>query len=67
MISVRKSPASFSAVFLIALYVFGALLCIIDTYWSIAFIVIVQLNYAIAPSIWQRLEERRSDKSRLHP
>jgi uncharacterized membrane protein len=35
-----------------ALYAFGALLCIVNTYWSIAFIVLVQLNYAIAP--WDR-------------
>lgn len=34
-----------------ALYAFGALLCIISTYWSITFIVLVQLNYAIAPRI----------------
>jgi uncharacterized membrane protein len=32
-----------------SLYAFGALLCLINTYWSIAFIVLVQLNYAIAP------------------
>ncbi len=32
-----------------ALYAFGALLCIIDTYVSIVFIVLIQLNYAIAP------------------
>ena len=32
-----------------ALYAFGALLCVINTYVSIAFIVLVQLNYAIAP------------------
>jgi len=32
-----------------ALYAAGALLCIFNTYWSIAFIVLVQLNYAIAP------------------
>jgi uncharacterized membrane protein len=31
------------------LYAFGAMLCILNTYWSIAFIVIVQLNYVIAP------------------
>lgn len=30
-------------------YAFGALLCIFSTYASIAFIVLVQLNYAIAP------------------
>lgn len=33
------------------LYAFGALLCLIDTYWSIGFIVVVQLNYAIAPRL----------------
>ncbi len=32
-----------------ALYAAGALLCIFNTYWSIAFIVLVQLNYAVAP------------------
>jgi len=32
-----------------SLYAFGALLCIINTYVSIGFIVLVQLNYAIAP------------------
>lgn len=30
-----------------ALYALGAALCIFNTYWSIAFIVLVQLNYAI--------------------
>jgi uncharacterized membrane protein len=34
-----------------ALYAFGALLCVINTYVSIAFIVLVQLNYVIAPRI----------------
>ena len=33
-----------------ALYAAGALLCVINTYWSVAFILLVQLNYAIAPS-----------------
>ncbi len=33
------------------LYAFGASLCFFDTAWSIAFIVLVQLNYAIAPRI----------------
>ena len=33
------------------LYAFGALLCVVSTYWSIAFIVLVQLNYAVAPRI----------------
>ncbi len=32
-----------------SLYAFGALLCVINTYVSIAFIVLVQLNYVIAP------------------
>jgi uncharacterized membrane protein len=34
-----------------ALYGAGALLSLVDTYWSIGFIVLVQLNYAIAPRI----------------
>lgn len=34
-----------------ALYAIGAALCVIGTYWSIGFIVLVQLNYAIAPRI----------------
>ncbi len=33
------------------LYAFGATLCLINTTWSIGFIVLVQLNYAIAPRI----------------
>ncbi len=37
-----------------SLYAFGALLCIFNTHWSIAFIVLVQLNYAIAPGTWRR-------------
>jgi uncharacterized membrane protein len=36
------------------LYAFGALLCIVSTYLSIAFIVLVQLNYVIAPRITRR-------------
>lgn len=32
-------------------YAFGALLSVIDTYWSIAFLVLVQLNYAVAPRL----------------
>jgi uncharacterized membrane protein len=34
-----------------ALYAFGMLLCVFSTYWSIAFIVLVQLNYAVAPRL----------------
>jgi len=37
------------------LYAFGALLCVFDTYASIAFIVLVQLNYAFAPRTFSRL------------
>ena len=37
-----------------ALYAFGASLCVINTYWSIGFIVLVQLNYAIAPRLPRR-------------
>jgi TMEM175 potassium channel family protein len=33
------------------LYAFGALLCVINTYWSIGLIVAVQLYYAIGPRI----------------
>jgi uncharacterized membrane protein len=34
-----------------ALYAGGALLCLVNTYVSIGFIVLVQLNYAIAPRL----------------
>ena len=34
-----------------ALYAFGALLSLVGTYWSIGFIVLVQLNYSIAPRV----------------
>jgi len=34
-----------------SLYAFGALLCVFSTIWSIGFIVLVQLNYVIAPRI----------------
>jgi uncharacterized membrane protein len=46
-------PAAVCRRILIAqsLYAFGALLCIIGTHWSIAFIVIVQLYYALAPRL----------------
>jgi len=36
-----------------ALYAFGALLSVFSTYLSIGFIVVVQLNAAIAPRIWR--------------
>ena len=38
------------------LYGFGAALCVFDTFWSIGFIVAVQLYYAFAP--FQRLAKR---------
>ena len=34
-----------------ALYAVGALLCVFNTYWSLGFIVLVQINYVIAPRI----------------
>jgi TMEM175 potassium channel family protein len=40
-----------------SLYAIGALLCVLNTYWSIAFIVLVQLNYAIAPRFGRRGRE----------
>ena len=33
------------------LFAFGAVLCFINPLWSIAFIVLVQLNFALAPKI----------------
>jgi len=39
------------------LYALGALLCIFNTYWSIGFIVLLQLNYAIAPQLWKNKGE----------
>lgn len=35
-----------------ALYAFGAALCFFNTSWSIGWIVLLQLNFAIAPRIW---------------
>jgi uncharacterized membrane protein len=45
-------PAAICRRILIAqsLYAFGALLCVFNTYWSIACIVLVQLNYALGLS-----------------
>jgi uncharacterized membrane protein len=34
-----------------ALYAFGALLCLINNYVSIAFIILVQVNFAVAPRL----------------
>jgi hypothetical protein len=33
------------------LYAFGASLCLANTYWSIGFIVLVQLYFAVAPRL----------------
>ena len=33
------------------LYAFGACLCLFNTYVSIAFIILVQLNFALAPRL----------------
>lgn len=38
-----------------ALYAVGVLLCVVSNYVSIAFIVLVQLNYAIAPRFGKRM------------
>ena len=38
-----------------SLYAFGAALCVVSNYASIGFIVLVQLNYAIAPRFGKRL------------
>jgi uncharacterized membrane protein len=59
VIQSETSPTVFKAIkrrIVIAqsLYAFGALLCVFNTYWSIAFIVLVQLNYAIAPRFSKR-------------
>jgi len=37
-----------------SLYAAGAALCFINTWLSIAAIVLVQLNYAVAPRLWWR-------------
>jgi uncharacterized membrane protein len=40
-----------------SLYAFGALLCLFNPYWSIGFIVLVQLNYVVAPRFTRRQAE----------
>ncbi len=37
-----------------SLYAAGMLLCVFNTYWSIGFIVLAQLYYALAPGTWRR-------------
>jgi uncharacterized membrane protein len=46
-----------------SLYACGAALCFISTYWAIAAVVTVQLNYAIAPRFCWGLFSRRSEKT----
>jgi uncharacterized membrane protein len=41
------------------LYAFGAALCLIDTYWSIGFIVAVQLSYALGLELPRRRRKSR--------
>ena len=41
-----------------SLYAAGAALCVINTWVSIGAIVLVQLNYALAPRLWWRKKER---------
>ncbi len=36
------------------LYAFGAVLCIFNTSWSLGFIILLQLNYALAPAFSRR-------------
>jgi uncharacterized membrane protein len=52
----RQVPAAVCRRIVIAqsLYAFGALLCLINAYWSIGFIVLVQVNYVFAPRFWRR-------------
>jgi uncharacterized membrane protein len=45
-----------------SLYAAGAALCFISTYWAIAAIVLVQINYAIAPRFCWGLFSRNSAK-----
>jgi uncharacterized membrane protein len=44
-------------VFAQCLYALGASLCFFNNYWSIGFIVLVQMNYAIAPRLWMRRDD----------
>jgi hypothetical protein len=43
-----------------SLYAAGAALCVLNTYYSIAAIVLVQVNYAIAPTFCWGLFSRKS-------
>jgi uncharacterized membrane protein len=60
-------------IFAQTLYAIGALLCFVSTKWSIAFIVLVQLNYAVAPSQWwgprllQKAEKMQAERENRPP
>lgn len=56
-ISVRGRGDTRRIVIAQSLYGFGALLCFFNTYWSIGFIVLVQLNYVIAPRLGKAGQE----------
>jgi uncharacterized membrane protein len=47
-----------------SLYAIGAALCFINTYWAIGAIVVVQINYAIAPRFcWGLFSQKSSEDS----
>jgi uncharacterized membrane protein len=43
------------------LYAFGAALCVVSTYLSLGFILLVQLNYILAPRLPRRMQSRSID------
>jgi uncharacterized membrane protein len=45
-----------------SLYAAGAALCFINTWVSLAAIVLVQLNYAVAPRLWWKRQEQPANK-----
>ena len=47
------APSSTATLVAQALYAIGAAMCLLNTYVSIGFIVLVQLNFAIAPRIFR--------------
>jgi uncharacterized membrane protein len=53
MTDAMKSAVCWRIIIAQSLYAAGAALCFISTYLSIAVIVLIQLNYAIAPAFWK--------------
>jgi uncharacterized membrane protein len=49
-----------------SLYAAGAALCFLNTYYSIAAIVLVQVNYAVAPRYYWGLFSRKEEKERIN-